>query len=124
MIYLDTHVVAWLFAGEIERFSPRGRKLLRTEQLIISPMVALELQYLYEIDRVSSPSSTVLAVLAKDLRITISEHPFRDIVLEALSMNWTRDPFDRIIVAQAHLDGAKLLTKDPVIWEHYGKAVW
>ena len=38
--------------------------------------------------------------------------------------SWTRDPFDRMIVAQAALREAPLLTKDRVLHEHYDRAVW
>jgi PIN domain nuclease of toxin-antitoxin system len=37
---------------------------------------------------------------------------------------WTRDPFDRIIVAQARLRGAPLLTKDRTIQTHHAEAFW
>ncbi|RTZ83839.1 MAG: cytochrome C [SAR324 cluster bacterium] len=99
MIHLDTHVVAWLFMGEIERFSRKGQTLLETESLAISPIVALELQYLYEINRISLSGATVLAVVRKDFGVAFATHSFQDIIFEAFSLDWTRDPFDRIIVA-------------------------
>ncbi|MCF7950382.1 MAG: hypothetical protein K9L57_01970 [Spirochaetaceae bacterium] len=37
---------------------------------------------------------------------------------------WTRDPFDRLITAQADIQAASLLTKDGTIRTHYPKAVW
>ena len=43
---------------------------------------------------------------------------------QALELDWTRDLFDRLIVAQAALDGAALVTTDKVIRKHYSKAVW
>ena len=124
MIHLDTHVIAWLFMGEVKHFSRRGRALLETEPLVVSPIVALELQYLYEVDRISLPASTVLAAVTKDLGLTIASDPLQDIILEAFSMNWTRDPFDRIIVAHAQIDRSPLLTKDSQIRRHYEFAVW
>ena len=124
MIHLDTHVVAWLFMGEIERFSRKGQTLLETESLAISPIVALELQYLYEINRISLSGATVLAVVRKDFGVAFATHSFQDIIFEAFSLDWTRDPFDRIIVAHASFDGAPLLTKDESIRQHYQRAVW
>ncbi|MEI9811179.1 MAG: hypothetical protein WDO18_00250 [Acidobacteriota bacterium] len=36
---------------------------------------------------------------------------------------WTRDPFDRMIVAQARLAKAHLITRDTIIQTHYPKAI-
>ena len=37
---------------------------------------------------------------------------------------WVRDPFDRLIVAQAIANEAPLVTKDEKIRRHYRRAVW
>ncbi|HXH57083.1 hypothetical protein [Iamia sp.] len=42
----------------------------------------------------------------------------------AQTLDWTRDPFDRIIAAQTLAAGARLLTKDLTIRDHLGLAVW
>ena len=39
MIYLDTHVVVWLYAGLTTRLTPTARDLLNASDLAISPMV-------------------------------------------------------------------------------------
>jgi PIN domain nuclease of toxin-antitoxin system len=44
VIYLDTHVVVWLYAGDLELLPQEVRELLEGEELVISPMVELELQ--------------------------------------------------------------------------------
>ena len=41
-----------------------------------------------------------------------------------LGITWTRDPFDRIIVAQAKIRNSALVTRDREIRLHYSKAVW
>jgi PIN domain nuclease of toxin-antitoxin system len=87
-------------------------------------MVQMELQYLYENDRVSEPPLPVLDTLESHLGLTICHAPFPAIIKESESQNWTRDPFDRIIVAQAALYGAILITKDEFIRKHYPNAFW
>ena len=42
----------------------------------------------------------------------------------SIQQDWTRDTFDRLIVAQAKTRDASLLTKDRTILEHYPHAVW
>jgi PIN domain nuclease of toxin-antitoxin system len=37
---------------------------------------------------------------------------------------WVRDPFDRLIVAQASANDAPLITKDEKIRRHYKRAIW
>jgi PIN domain nuclease of toxin-antitoxin system len=51
VIYLDTHVVAWLYAGELGRLSQFASERIEAEDVLISPMVVLELTYLHEIER-------------------------------------------------------------------------
>ncbi len=63
MIYLDTHVVVWLYAGQLERFSDEVQTLLNEHDLRICPIVQLELQYLHEIERITVEAQTILADL-------------------------------------------------------------
>ncbi|MGR3317125.1 MAG: hypothetical protein ACUZ8O_01410 [Candidatus Anammoxibacter sp.] len=46
------------------------------------------------------------------------------IVTNATNFKWTRDPFDRIIVSNASLDGEILVTKDQTMLNHYKHAKW
>lgn len=124
MIYLDTHVAVWLYAGDLTRFSPVALELLRSEDLIISPMVELELEYLREIERITVQSSLIIESLSQTVGLQVCDLPFAQVVTESILHNWTRDPFDRIIVAQACARQARLLTKDRNIQQHYSQAVW
>lgn len=124
LIHLDTHVVCWLYAGEVERLSPTARRLLESTPLAISPMVELEIQSLKEIGRFRDSPAQVLGVLANDLGLTVSQTPFPLVVTAAQQLNWTRDVFDRLITAQAQVDGAALVTKDERIRQHFAEALW
>ncbi len=126
VIYLDTHIVCWLYEGDVERLSePAAEAVESSECLLVSPMVDLELQYLYEIGRISRESEEILATLAEDIGLQVSDAPFSLVVREAKRINWTRDPFDRLITAQVMLtENACLVTRDRVIRENFTKAVW
>ena len=76
VIYLDTHVAAWLFAGRIELVPRRARELIESNDLLVSPMVSLELQYLFELGRTAEPARVVLRALARDIGLKICERPF------------------------------------------------
>lgn len=124
MIFLDTHAVVWLYAGEVDRFPRRARQRLEVERLLISPMVLLEIQYLHELSRVSQGPALIVKELEKSLGLTVHTEDFERIMVAALAEAWTRDPFDRIIVTHARLLSAPLLTKDASIRKQYRLAFW
>ncbi len=124
MIYLDTHVVAWLYAGTVELIPKNIQRLISEKTLFISPMVVLELQYLFEIGRVSEEGNSVVHDLMNRIGLKICDLSFETVIQYALEQNWTRDPFDRIIVAQASVRSLELVTKDQTIHRHYQQAVW
>ena len=124
LIYLDTHVVVWLYAGLQERFSSKATELIAQEELYISPIVILELQYLYETGRTAESGDRVVQDLTQRVALQVCDREFPAVVSAALRHGWTRDPFDRLIVAQAELQRDKLLTKDQTIRRRYRQAVW
>lgn len=124
MIYLDTHVVVWLYAGELDRISKPAQNLIEENDLVISPMVILELTYLQEIDRLSVESTVIIESLEAAIGLCICRLSFHRLVMEAMIQKWTRDPFDRIIAANALCAKSKLLTKDATILKHCPYAIW
>ena len=124
MIYLDTHVVAWLFAGRVDLLPRPVVEFIDRDELLISPIVALELQYLFEIARTTEPAKVVVEALTRELGLKSCDLPFTEVIVEALNQSWTRDPFDRIIVSHAQLRGTSLLTKDQTIRDHFTHALW
>jgi PIN domain nuclease of toxin-antitoxin system len=124
LIYLDTHVVTWMFAGRLDLFPARVRELLDEGELLISPAVKLELQYLFEVRRTAEPAKVVLESLGREVGLKVCDLPFSDVAEIALSLDWARDPFDRLIVSQAELRGTPLITKDRLIRDQFPRAVW
>jgi PIN domain nuclease of toxin-antitoxin system len=124
MIYLDTHVVVWLYVGDLSVFSPTAKRAINTAPILISPVVALELTYLYEIGRLKTPASVMLDYLSTRIGLTMCDLPFEQIIAAAVKQTWTRDPFDRIIVGQAAAQTCGLVTKDRNIRDHYAQTIW
>ena len=124
MIFLDTHVFVWLYAGMREKFSKNTIELLDSHDLKISPMVMLETQYLFEIKRIQIPARQVYEDLHLRLGVTVANDDFSMITQNALDFSWTRDPFDRLIVAHAMALSVPLLTADNNILENYAMSVW
>ena len=124
LIYLDTHVATWLYAGALDLIPPAVQARLEDSDLLISPAVALELQYLFEIKRTAEPARLVLDTLEKEIGLKVCDLPFSAVSEVAFSQSWTRDPFDRLIVSQAVLRNTPLLTRDRTIRAHCALALW
>jgi PIN domain nuclease of toxin-antitoxin system len=124
MIYLDTHTVVWLYSGELHFFSERACQLIEENELLISPLVLLELQYLFEIKRITVEPTVIFDSLVESVGLQKCRASFAQVISEAMRISWTRDPFDRIITATAMIHQTSLLTKDEVIRREYRLAVW
>ena len=124
MTYLDTHVLLRLYLGDLDKLSASARKLIEEEDLFVSPAAVLELELLREIGRLDPSASHVVAALEQCIGLRICDLPFRSVVQHALKESWSRDPFDRLIVANAKANGAALVTKDEKIRRHYASAIW
>lgn len=124
VIRLDTHAVVWLYTGETERFTKKGKALMEAEPLVISPVVQLELTYLHEIGRLTVGGADIVGDLASRVGLTMSDQPFLSVVQTAAALTWTRDPFDRLIAADALAANSPLLTKDDTIRSNVSIARW
>ncbi len=124
LIYLDTHVLVWLYAGRLDLFPAAALERLNRGRLLISPIALLELEYLFEVGRITEPAARIVETLGAELGLATCDLPFAAVVRKALEQSWTREPFDRLIVAQADARGAPLLTRDESILDNYRGAVW
>lgn len=123
--YLDTQVVLWLATGKLSRFSSNTRNLLEATSLLISPIVLLELEYLYEARRIRLPARDIQRKIEHELDAQLCQLPFAAIAAAALDEKWSHDPFDRMIVANAKANGfAWLISADEAIRKHYPRSVW
>jgi PIN domain nuclease of toxin-antitoxin system len=122
--HLDTHVVIWLALRRSNRLSERVRALLERDDSQISPIVILELETLFERGKIDRDAADLIDRLSGRIELTISQTPLPAIVGRARSFAWTRDPFDRLIVAHAMADDARLVTADQSILENFADAVW
>jgi len=121
---LDTHVVAWLYAGEVARLSDGARRAVAEDVLVVSPLVQLELTYLHEIGRLRATGAAVMDDLRSRIGLGISDVSLAATVAAAEPLDWTRDPFDRLIVADALAAGSSLLTRDENIRTNVSIATW
>ena len=124
LIRLDTHVVVWLYTGQVEELSAQAVAAIERHLPTISPVVQLELDYLREIDRLMVGGAHIVGDLHHRIGLWVSDVPLDALVHAAAALAWTRDPFDRLIVADALVAGAALVTKDRTIHDHTTIARW
>ncbi|MCD6585429.1 MAG: hypothetical protein J7K96_06675 [Desulfobacteraceae bacterium] len=125
VIHLDTHVIIWLYARKGKGLSRRAIDAIESgADLFISPMAFLELDLLKEIGRITVGADIICGYLKNKIGLRLCDHPFAAVIRKASTYQWTRDPFDRIITAQAAATGNALITKDTNIRDHYPRAVW
>jgi PIN domain nuclease of toxin-antitoxin system len=124
MVYLDTHVLLWVIQGDWGQLGAAARQTIEDCDLVVSPATVLELELLHEIGRLRASALTVVDTLATDIGLRVCDLPFRTVVEYALKEKWGRDPFDRLIVANAKAAEAPLVTKDARIRRHYSRVIW
>jgi len=116
--------VIWLHSKKLEKFSNHILEEIDQSNLLISPMVSLELTYLNEIGRINVSSDMILTALQEEIGLNICTFSFQEVITAAIKETWTRDPFDRIITAQAAINDCFLVTKDTTILKYYKNALW
>lgn len=82
-------------------------------------MSLLEIQFLIEVERVSLAPGQTLSNIAEDPRWTL-DSPSSDVLFRAaFGLSWTRDPFDRLLVAHATCRRFRLATGDRVVQANF-----
>ena len=122
--FLDTHIVVWLYEKRLDLLSEKAKKYIEENDLFISPIVEMEIEYLFEIGKIIDNAETIVSHLEKYIDLRVDEGDFREIVKISINEKWTRDPFDRIIVAHAKLKDLTLISKDTTINKNYFRAMY
>jgi PIN domain nuclease of toxin-antitoxin system len=124
VIYLDTHVLVKLWLGSMDDLGAAARRAISEHDLLASPAAVLELEFLHEIRRLVPTAKSLVATLGGQFGLRVCDLPFNTVVEHALSEKWGRDPFDRLIVANARANSASLVTRDQKIHRHFSRAIW
>jgi PIN domain nuclease of toxin-antitoxin system len=126
-LLLDTHTVLWLL-GEPERIAPRARREIEdtSNAVLISAVSAWEIATKHAIGKLPLPESpqTLLERAVAELRALEISITARHALLSASLPNHHRDPFDRLLVAQAILEEATLVTADGLLRPYGAPLLW
>jgi PIN domain nuclease of toxin-antitoxin system len=124
LAYLDTHVVVWLYDALTDRLSQAAVAAIENNDLIISRLVELELQFLHEIGRLRVKPTEILRHLSTRIGLRLSDVDLEQVIRAAVGLTWTRDVFDRLIAAESAAAGIPLVTKDRTIHAHHKLSIW
>lgn len=121
-LLLDTHIFLW-WRGEPSRLSSAVRSRIATADIVfVSAASAWEAAIKVSLGRLDLPDTIEVGVLAsgfEKLLITFS-HAER---VAALPPHH-RDPFDRMLVAQAQSEGLTLVTHDRLLESYDVEILW
>ncbi|WP_291277729.1 type II toxin-antitoxin system VapC family toxin [Galactobacter sp.] len=114
---LDTHVLLW-WLGDDPKLSVLHRRIIadRSNTIFVSSVSVAEISIKSSLGKLDAPADCVDAVMSAgfdllDFTAAHAEH--------LRSLPWHhRDPFDRMLVCQAQLEGLNLLTEDPRVREY------
>ena len=114
-LLLDTHVFIWAIS-EPKRLSAKARNaIVKLEnQVYVSPVTAYELSYKHRQGKIPSGAAIVTSFARQVAHLLAAELPVSAPHAQAAGqLDWDhRDPFDRILAAQAMVEGLTLVTAD------------
>ena len=121
---LDTSTLLWAL-GEPERLSPRARRLVDAGENVVSVASYWEIviktqKGLLSISDLATWWRRASELIAAPMLNIRSSHVT---ALAALPM-LHKDPFDRILIAQAKAEGLPLLTNDSAVGEYPIETIW
>ena len=120
---LDTHAALWWLEGDV-RFGSAAAELLadETNQVLLSAAVVWEVAIKRSLRKLEAPdglAETLLGVGVRPLPISV-EHAA---VVEQLPWHH-RDPFDRMLIAQAGVERASLVSGEKAMRAYDVAVVW
>jgi len=126
-LLLDTCAVLWYCTGS-ERIGARLQKTLTDprNELLFSDVSLLEIAIkcqLGKLDIGGRPSEVMPSLLEEHLIDPLTISSATIFALEGLPL-LHRDPFDRLLVAQAKMSSLTLVTPDPAIRQYDVKTLW
>jgi PIN domain nuclease of toxin-antitoxin system len=118
-VLIDSHIFLW-WADDKPALSRRARKVLEepSNDLLFSVASAWELALKLDRLELSDRLEPLLQAGIRELGLTILGIELRHVIYSG-SLPWIhRDPFDRMLISQALLEGVPILTADEKIAQY------
>ena len=109
-LLLDTHVVLWQLSGERQLSAPARDAIAAADDLLFSVVSFAEVGIKASAGRVDVPGDLQARISASGVR-TLGLSPAHGLAVSDLPVHH-RDPFDRLIIAQAMIERLTVVTAD------------
>jgi PIN domain nuclease of toxin-antitoxin system len=124
---LDTHVLLWWLVGDA-RLSQTAMDLIADPEnnVLVSSASAWEIAIKHRLGKLGAPEEIATDLPTLITRARMMELPISlDHAIVAGGLDWAhRDPFDRMLVAQADTDDLFLITNDATISRFSKRVRW
>ena len=123
-LLLDTHLVLWWMAGEASRISKKALAALGSDGVepIVSTVTIWEAAIKRGLGKLDAPGDLLFQLEQAGVALLPITPRHADLV--ALLPTHHRDPFDRLLVAQATLEGLPLVSDDEMVRRYDIEVVW
>lgn len=114
-LLLDTNALIW-WMEDNPNLGPRARQLIadRANDVFVSIASPWEISIKYRIEKMEQCGSAILNALGEEKMTVLGITSAHLEALEGLPRHH-RDPFDHIILAQAKVEGARIITSDRIM---------
>jgi PIN domain nuclease of toxin-antitoxin system len=122
-LLLDTHAALWWLSDD-ERLSNEAARQLAddTNQILLSAVVVWEVAIKRSLGKLQAPAdfaATLLGAGVQALAVSVSHASGVE------DLPWHhRDPFDRMLVAQASIEGAAVVSRDELLRPYGVRLIW
>lgn len=110
-LLLDTHVVLWQLSGDRELSAPAQDAIAGADGLLFSVVSFAEVGIKMSVGKLETPDDLQARVADSGVR-TLGLTPAHGLAVSGLPVHH-RDPFDRLIIAQAMVERLTVVTADP-----------
>jgi PIN domain nuclease of toxin-antitoxin system len=126
-VLLDTHAFIW-WDGAPEHLSPKAREACFApgNQLIVSVAGLWEIQIKVMLGKLTlrKPLREIVTGQVKQNGVVILPVELEHVLRLDQLPSYHKDPFDRILVAQALVEGLPLISHDPVVAQYPVNVIW
>jgi len=123
-LLLDTHLVLWWMNGEASRISKKALAALGSDGIdpIVSAVTVWEVAIKRGLGKLEAPDDLLPQLERAGVELLPISPRHADLVASLPAHH--RDPFDRLLVAQATLEGLALVSEDEAMRRYEIEVVW
>lgn len=123
-LLLDTHLVLWWMAGEASRISSRALAAFGSDGIepIVSAVTIWEVAIKRGLGKLDAPQDLLIQLERAGVELLPITARHADLVA-SLPLHH-RDPFDRLLIAQATIEGISIVSHDKSLGRYDVEIVW